>query len=141
MKESRGISPLLATLILIAITIAGGVVVYQIFFRAAGTLGETLEVQASADIVKTQPVTLLTITVRNVGTKQIENCTVTFYGNDNSEAVLELGAIGPGMSVSDDVTNPLNFTVDVGRSYPVKIWARASDGSTITRTLTVTVSA
>lgn len=141
MRETRGVSPLLASIILIAIVLAGGLAVWQLFFSTGKIIGETLDVLPSADIVKTQAVTLLTTTVKNAGTKHIENCTVTFYGDDNTNLVLELGAITPGGSVSEDETNPPNFSVSVGQSYPVKIWVRAPDGSTITRIFTITASA
>lgn len=41
----KAISPLIATLILIAITIAGGVVVYRLFYTTSNTLNSTVQLQ------------------------------------------------------------------------------------------------
>jgi len=49
----RGISPLLATIILIGITVAAGLVIYNLFFSTAGTLSAQLSIQVvSVDVVK-----------------------------------------------------------------------------------------
>ena len=41
----KAISPLIATLILIAIAIVGGVVVYRLFFSSSGTVSQNLQVK------------------------------------------------------------------------------------------------
>jgi FlaG/FlaF family flagellin (archaellin) len=132
------ISPLLATIILISITVAGGLVIYSVFFSTAGTMSAQLSIQAtSIDIVRTSTQTLVSATIKNSGNKPITTCTVTVWG-DSGTATLNLGAIEPGQSKSGTVTNPSGFSVTVGKSYPVKIEVTTSDGSRLDKSMTVT---
>ncbi|MEM2687592.1 MAG: archaellin/type IV pilin N-terminal domain-containing protein [Thermoproteota archaeon] len=134
----KAISPLLATVILIAITVAGGLLVYNVFFNTAGTVSTQLNIQVvSVDIIRTSTTTLVSATIKNTGNKPITSCTVTIYG-DSGSVSLSLGAIDVGQSKSASQTNPSSFSVTVGKAYPVKIDATASDGSTLSKSLTVT---
>ena len=137
--NSRGaVSPLLATIILIAITVAAGLVIYNVFFSTAGTMSAQLNIQVvSVDIVKTSSTTLVSATIKNTGNKPITACTVTVYG-DSGTATLTLGAIDVGQSKSQSVSNPSGFSVTVGKAYPVTISATASDNSRLDKSLTVT---
>ncbi|MEM2187990.1 MAG: archaellin/type IV pilin N-terminal domain-containing protein [Thermoproteota archaeon] len=132
----RALSPLLATIILIAITVAAGLVVYSLFFSAAGTASTHLNIQViSADIVKGSDVNLVAATVKNTGNKMITSCTITFFG-DSGSVVLDLGNIEIGQTKSASGTTMVEFTA--GKSYPVKIEVEASDGSKMTKSLTIT---
>jgi len=134
----KAVSPLLATIILIAITVAAGLVIYNVFFSTAGTIGAQLNIQiVSVDIVKTSATTLVSATVKNTGNKPISSCTVTVYG-DSGTASLNLGSMEPGQLKSASAAYSSGFTVTVGRSYPVKIEATAADGSTFSKSFTVT---
>lgn len=139
-KFRRAVSPLLATVILIAITIAAGLVVYNLFFSTAGTISSQLNIQVvSIDIVKTSSTTLVSATIKNSGNKPITSCTVAVYG-DSGTASLSLGAIEVGQTKSQSAVNPSGFSVTVGKTYPVEIVAQASDGSTFSKAFTVTCS-
>jgi len=134
----RGVSPLIATIILMAITVGAGLVIYNLFFGTAGTLSAQLNIQiVSVDIVKTSSHTLVSATIKNTGNKPISSCTVTIYG-DSGTATLNLGSIDVGQTKSTSATDPSGFTVTAGKTYPVKIAASASDGSTLDKSLTVT---
>ena len=134
----RGVSPLIATIILMAITVGAGLVIYNLFFGTAGTLSAQLNIQiVSVDIVKTSSHTLVSATIKNTGNKPISSCTVTIYG-DSGTATLNLGSIDVGQTKSTSATDPSGFTVTAGKTYPVKITASASDGSTLDKSLTVT---
>ena len=134
----KAVSPLLATIILIAITVAAGLVIYNLFFSTAGTISSQLNVQiVSVDIIKTSTTTLVSATVKNTGNKPITSCTVTVWG-DSGTATLSLGAMEPGRSKSASVADPSGFSVTVGKPYPVKIDATAADGSTFSKSFTVT---
>jgi flagellin-like protein len=132
----RAVSPLLATIILIAITVSAGLAVYSLFFSTAGTLSSQLSIQPSVDIVKTSTTTLVSATIKNSGNKPINTCTVTVYG-DSGTATLTIIPIDPGQSKSTSQANPSGFTVTIGKSYPATIVATATDGSTIDKTITV----
>ncbi|MCD6538648.1 hypothetical protein J7L18_08605 [Candidatus Bathyarchaeota archaeon] len=134
----RAISPLIATIILISICVAVGLLIYSVFFGTAGTLSAQLNIQVvSVDIVKTSSHTLVSATIKNTGNKPISSCTVTIYG-DSGTATLNLGSIDVGQTKSASATDPSGFTVTAGKTYPVKITASASDGSTLDKSLTVT---
>ena len=134
----RGVSPLIATIILMAITVGAGLVIYNLFFGTAGTLSAQLNIQiVSVDIVKTSSHTLVSATIKNTGNKPISSCTVTIYG-DSGTATLNLGSIDVWQTKSTSATDPSGFTVTAEKTYPVKIAASASDGSTLDKSLTVT---
>jgi flagellin-like protein len=134
----KAVSPLLATIILIAITVAAGLVIYNVFFSTAGTMSQQLNVQpTSVDIVKAGTITLVSATIKNNGNKPITSCNVTVWG-DSGTATLDLGALDVGQSKSASTTNPSDFSVTVGKAYPVKVDAAAADGSTFSKSFTVT---
>ena len=137
----RGISPLLATIILISITVGAGLVIYNLFFSTAGTLSSQLNIQVvSIDIVKTSSQTLVSATIKNTGNIPITECTVTIYG-DSGSVELDIGAIEVGQTKSASKSGsdiPAGFSVTVGKSYPVKIYVKASDDSTLDKSMSVT---
>lgn len=144
MKASRrSISPLIATIILIAICVIGGVLLYSIFYSTTGTLSAKGQVTVEAvDLVKqTDGKTTFSITVKNTGNKPVVSLTVTLAAE--AEQNLQVG----GKNVSSD--NPLQpgqsatliysptGTYIVGDSYNVVISAQFSDGSMFTSTTSV----
>jgi len=136
-KKARGISPLIATVILIAITVSAGLAIYTMLFSSISTISTTLDIQIiSIDIVKASGTTLVSATIKNSGNKPIETCTVTFYGEDGSQHTLDLGDMDPGETQSHSETTS-GLTVTVGESYPVTIHVEASDGSTLDKPLSV----
>ncbi len=131
----RAVSPLLATVMLMAITIAAGLVIYSLFFNAAGTASSQLSIHViSVDIIRTSSTILVSATIKNSGNKPITSCNVTVYG-DSGSATLQLGPIDVGQSKSASVMDPSGFSVTVGKTYPVEIRARASDGSALHKSM------
>ena len=151
--KRRAVSPLLATIILIAITVAAGLVIYNVFFNTAGTVSSMTQVEVvSCDLIKAGSKVLLSVTVRNTGNKPITSCNVTIWDGSSPPAqkgpfdlcvganpVSQTNPLNPGgfATVSKTETD-LGTAYTVGNSYPVKITARASDGSTFEKSLTVT---
>jgi len=76
---SRVISLLIATIILVSICVAGGLLIYSVFFSTSGTLTAKGELTVEAiDLVKdTDGNIVFTITIKNTGNKPISSCTVT----------------------------------------------------------------
>ena len=137
----KAVSPLLATIILIAITVAAGLVIYNLFFSTAGTISQQLNVQIiSVDVVKTSSTTLVSATIKNTGNKPISSCHVYVYVDGTTTPVdLNLGSIDVGQSKSSSTTTlPTGGSVTVGNAYPVKVDATAADGSTFSKSFTVT---
>jgi len=136
----RGISPLIATIILVAICVAGGLMVYSTFFSASSTLmakGQ-LEVE-SIDLVKdTGENEAFSITIKNTGNKPATSLSVTLDGETAWDIDLAADPLQPGQTVSL-VKSGTDLAKDyvIGNSYNVVIEATFSDGSTFAHTTSV----
>ncbi|MCD6535781.1 MAG: hypothetical protein J7K49_01945 [Thaumarchaeota archaeon] len=139
----RGISPLIATIILISICVAGGLLIYNVFFSTGGTLTAKGQVSVeSIDLVKaTGGDVAFSITVKNTGNKPAKSIKITLVGGDNKindEELLGTGSsLEPGQSVSYVNTDLDGTKYTSGNSYNVVITATFSDDSTFTTTTSV----
>ena len=147
--DRRAVSPLIAILIGIAITIAGGLLVYQMFFGTAGTISKTGSIQVvSADYIKYGPYghqEFVSITVKNTGNIRITHCYVYFYDEDGTYYHVDLGIIDPGQSKGHSKYDPprtggTNNAWDIvcGKTYPITIEVHFQDGGNLRQTITVT---
>ena len=69
---SRAVSPLLAAVILIAITVSAGLVAYGFISSFFGVWSSRVSLQAtSVDICRASGRTLLSVTVKNTGTEPV----------------------------------------------------------------------
>jgi len=79
----RAVSPLLATLILAAVTVAGALLVYTLFTSSIGTLGSIRTFQVSdVDVVKSSIGVHLSLTLKNTGNARIVGLRVLVDGLD-----------------------------------------------------------
>lgn len=143
LKQKRGISPLIATIILIAICIAGGALVYSIFFSTTSTLNATgqLNVQSITLVKDTAGNTVFAMTIKNVGNKPFNSLNVTLASEPLAvvSSVKSTAPLQPGQSVSYVPTAALNgVNYIIGNNYNVIIAAQTTDGSTLTQTVSVT---
>jgi len=163
-NDRRGISPLIATIILISVCVAGGLLIYSVFFSTAGTLTAKGELTVEAiDLVKdTEGNIVFTITIKNTGNKPIHasdaNRLVITLGSDTikldgtttqkstGNPYPDAGNLQPGQSISvdayysddgDDTNDDISGDYVVGNSYNVVIQAKFTDGSTFTTTTSV----
>ena len=98
----KAISPLIATLILIAITVVGGVVVYRAFFATSGSVSSNLHVAIQDYSISASAG--LSLTIKNDGTTAIdldnggESIVVTGPGTPGCDAwdPSALGTLAPG---------------------------------------------
>ena len=137
-KGKRAISPLIATIILISICVAGGLLVYSVFMSTASTLTAKGQIEVEAiDLVKdTEGAVAFSITVKNSGNKPIDSLNVTVNGEDSPISVtLPGGVLQPGQSVS--ATDGLMQEYTVGNSYNVVIEVSFTDGSSFAHTTSV----
>jgi len=137
----KGISPLIATIILIAICVAGGLLIYTVFFSTTGTITAKGQLTVEAiDLVKqTDGAAAFTITIKNSGNKPITDAkglNVTLGGVDYP-VTLPTNGLQPGQSTSflKTFSAPADFVV--GNTYTVVIKAKFDDGSTFTTTTSV----
>jgi flagellin-like protein len=129
-KSKEGISPILATLLLIVIAVAAVVVTYAwvMTFTGAqtGRAGKMIEFD-SAVINATSDI--LTVYVRNTGTEQVTLDKVYIDGTDRTIFVTEptgFPTAGCSLPVDDVVTITLNGTAaeldfTAGSTYKVKV--------------------
>jgi len=134
----RAISPLIATIILISICVAGGLLVYSVFMSTTSTLTAKGQIEVEAiDLVKdTDGAMAFSITVKNSGNKPINSLTVTVDGESLGD-ILGGAVLQPGQSVSatDGTLTPANYIV--GNSYNVVIEVSFTDGSSFAHTTSV----
>ena len=110
-RGRRGLSPLIATVILIAVTIVGGVLVYQYFQSSSEVLisaGETVFLRVN-DIPVTVDTRLVYIEVTNGYGEPITLTDVVYYGSAGSLTPLNLNlasVVEPGGKYTVTVTVP-----------------------------------
>ena len=100
----RAISPLIATIILISICVAGGLLIYNVFFSTTGTLTAKGQVSVeSIDLVKaTGGDVAFSITIKNTGNKPAKSVKITLVGGDNK--INDVGLLGTGSSLEPGQT-------------------------------------
>ena len=138
----RGISPLLATIILVGITVAAGLVIYNLFFSTAGTLSTSFEVEiTSVDLIKSGSKVLFSVTIKNIGNKPVTECRVSIWDEGGKEKKSSdfVSTLDPGEYASVTLTESnIGSNFVVGKDYPVKIYAKSNDGNTFEKIITVT---
>ncbi|MGD6805851.1 MAG: archaellin/type IV pilin N-terminal domain-containing protein [Candidatus Bathyarchaeia archaeon] len=141
LRQKRGISPLIATIILIAICIAGGALVYSIFFSTANTLSSSTQVNVqTASLIKDSAGNVnFTMTVKNVGNKPIDTISITLASEPPAQitAITPLAPLQPGQTASYIPTTAIARTYTVGNTYNVVITAHTTDGSSFAQTVSV----
>jgi len=138
---SRAISPLIATIILISICVAGGLLIYSVFFSSAGTLTAKGQVSTeSIDLVKdTAGNVVFSLTAKNTGNKPATAINVKLAGESEVDILSAAGmsSLEPGQSVSYVKSSGFTGTYTSGNSYNVVVKATFSDGSSFTTTTSV----
>ena len=124
----RGLHPLLATVLLIAITITGAAFTYTVFFSHAGATGKHATVDiARVNLTKSDVGCLFTITIKNTGNVEITSATVGLQRNDGGTYSWNLGGLSPGQERgTSQWVDAGQFTL--GRSYTVWIDYDTADG-------------
>lgn len=135
-EDERGISNLIATLILIGVAVVGGGFAYTVFRNQASTTTTSADLQVQGlDAVRTDGTAYLSTTVKNVGTQQLVGITVT-VDPEGAAVSLSVGDLDPGQSGSADNSSS---GLSPGQTYPVRITASTPSGGSITKTTTVRV--
>ena len=128
-RSLRAISPLIATLILIAIAIVGGVVVYRLFFSSSGAISQNLHgVIADVSLAATGA---FSMALKNDGSIPITGANVTLTGPaylvDDEDCggpltvqivTVPVGGLGPGKTVAQ-VCTETSATLIAGDVYTV----------------------
>ena len=139
----KGISPLIATVILIGICVAGGLLIYNIFFSTSSTLTAKGQISiVSMDLVKdTAGSITFSITVKNTGNKPAVSLTVKLADEPHQNLQFNGGNVSSGNPLQPGQSATLAYNPSgayiTGNSYNVVVQARFSDGSTFTTTTSV----
>lgn len=99
------------------------------------TLSSDVDIEViDVSLVKTDGTGIASATVKNTGTRRIDNVIITIYGPD-SNIGLTISNLGTGQTKSTEETSIPDWVV-AGDTYPVQIVASAGDES-VTKTMTV----
>jgi flagellin-like protein len=122
-KEVRGISPLIATLILVAATVAGGAIVYGVMRSQMSSLtgGADLEI-TYADVIVAGNAQKAFVTVKNTGSTNLSGVTVTITTENNGSytpSPISLDNINSGMQKTGEASGTNAWLV--GKNYIVTV--------------------
>ena len=144
-KRKKAISPLLASIILIAIVVVGGLILFSLWSSMAGTTSK--KTQVNFDYLAlyrsvSDPKAIFAATLKNAGNKPIIQLIIKLH-NETAYTVPSVNAsnpLRPGEAVGVLLTPPTihDEWYIVGNFYSVTIVrAEATDGSSFSHTLTV----
>jgi len=114
----RAVSPLLATIVLIAIVVSAGIVVYSMISGWIDVYSSTLSIQpTSVNLVVADDKALLSVSVKNTGNKPLAGMVVTGYDDNGKPFKLALPPAEPGQTSGKTLVIPLG------------VWGIVLDGS------------
>ncbi len=137
---SVGLSPLVAVILLIAITVAAAVVVSGVFFNLAGIAGR----RPSAVIDQVRVVTTpagsgqWAITIKNTGDVPITGITALTTGCGIPTFTIPIGGVLPGNTIG--ATSPATTGCTLGSTYRITLTINFQDGSSQVLTTQATAS-
>ena len=115
-QRRRAVSPIVATLLLIAISVAAGVIVYVFTTGLAGTLTNshvnqlTEQISLDAYNFQTSPPNFLTMYLRNTGTGAVKVNAVYFNGSPANF----YGTCGSGLASATSTTTIISTVISSG---------------------------
>jgi len=139
LSEARGISPLIATLILIAATVAGGALIYQVMRSQSSSFSSATDFQITyADVLVAGSTKNATVTVQNTGTIALSNVAATIYDNNGTQAgtISIATTLNAGQTAGSSTTS-LAGTIAAGTQCVIKVTASTPDGGSVTKTAVV----
>jgi hypothetical protein len=147
----KAIGEILGALIVIAIVVAAGLILYTLFTSTASNVGSQTVVSVQSDtLIVPVPNAAATwaITLKDSSSKPITSLTATINGVSNPSTVITPSYSGtpvsssnqllPGASASGSIT--ISTGITLGQSYIVTITATFSDGSSQVVTTSVTAT-
>jgi len=140
-KRLKGISPLIATLILIAITIVGGILVYHVFFSTASAISTNGNVQVVSANIYSGP-NIMVLEIKNTGSITVENMSIAVYQSGKNTPILTgniTTPLAPGQETGELFNGP-NPPFVSGNTYTVIIKAVLSNKATTSTSTTLTAN-
>jgi len=106
--KMRAVSPLLATIVLIAIVVSAGIVVYSMISGWIDVYSSTLSIQpTSVNLVVADGKALLSVSVKNTGNKPLASIVVAGYDDNGKPFKLALSSAEPGQTSGNMLVIPL----------------------------------
>ena len=126
LEKRKGISPLIATLLLIAIAVAASVLTYSWVMSMIGSQSAQAQTQVRVDSVSWPSATTFSLDVRNTGSVDATIESVSIRTNsagspttvDSSSAGVKLVGIGSGTHLT---VGPVTFTWAKSTSYVIRV--------------------
>jgi len=140
-KRLKGVSPLIATLILIAITIVGGILVYHVFFSTASAISTNGNVQIESANIYSGP-NIMVLEIKNTGAIAVENMSIAVYQSGKNAPILTgniTTPLAPGQETGKLFNGP-NPPFVSGNTYTVIVKAVLSNKATTTTSTTLTAN-
>jgi flagellin-like protein len=129
-SRSDGLSPLVAVILLIAITVAAAVIVSGVFFNLAGIAGRRPTAIIDQVKVVTTPAGSgqWAIVIKNTGDVPITAITATTTGCGTPTFAIPLGGVLPGNTIG--ATSPATAGCTLGTTYRITLTVTFAGGST-----------
>lgn len=136
-RQRKAVASMIATVLLIVITIGIGLLVYSMTSGLVGSLFSTTSVEiTSSQLIKTTSgLTTFAITLKNEGTTAVSNISVTVGTSAqitsftyNSRLISSSNPLPPGGSASY-ASSSITGSFVIGETYPILLTATAQDGS------------
>jgi len=125
-EKRKGISPLIATLLLIAIAVAASVLTYSWVMSMIGSQSSQAQTQVRVDSVTWVSATTFSLDVRNTGSVDatIESVSIRLNQAGSTATVdsASSGVKGKGIAAgTHDTVGPVTFTWAVSKSYIIRV--------------------
>jgi flagellin-like protein len=146
LRNRRGISPAITSIILIGVAVAAGISGYSVFVSTANTasLKGTLIVEDANLLKQANGEMWLSVTIKNSGNKAFSSNIVNLHLDTNPSiagiqpfvVTLQPSPLNPGQtaSASAQVIDSAGFAItwpNIGDALPIEIVSTGTDGSTV----------
>jgi len=129
----KGLSPLLAIIIGLVVTIVAGILLAQLYFSYAATISARPAANIEyVDLVRTSEGAILALNIKNIGNQPISRVNVDSLTCSTTGTALPGGVIGVSCSISSLTGNVWNGTVSVtfadgsAQVYAISVRARSA---------------
>ena len=130
LKKAKAISPIIATIILIVITVVAGGFIYAYVsgMLHSGATSQQATIQSYTLIPGSGNNATLTVTIQNSGTVAIKNVTVSFSNASITAPSFAINAIEPGSTAS--TSTPITGIFLAGDTYTATFVVTYANGAT-----------
>lgn len=137
-REPRGISNIVAGIIIVSATLVAGTVAYMLFLQKADIrMGEAKIRVEELDVIRSEGRTIVSTTLKNTGGIVLENVRVEIVCSEENRVVLTIDNLAPDHTGGDFRAG--NWGFRTGETYPVAVTARFENKVILSKGTEVTV--